>query len=54
MTRLRVTVRDASRVAPEGDWKQEGALSLLIRGSGVQAVYGPQADVIKSDVNDIL
>lgn len=54
MTRLRVTVRDASKVAGADAWKAEGALSLLIRGSGVQAVYGPKADVLKSDINDIL
>lgn len=54
MTRLRVTVADPSKVADVERWKQEGALSLLIRGSGVQAVYGPKADVLKSDINDIL
>ena len=27
---------------------------ILIRDSGVQVVYGPEADVIKSDVNDAL
>ena len=54
MTRLRVTVKDASRVAEESDWKREGALSLLKKGDGIQAVYGPKADVLKSDINDIL
>ena len=54
MTRLRVTVADPSRVADAERWKAEGALSLLIRGTGVQAVYGPRADVLKSDINDIL
>ena len=54
MTRLRVTVKDIDRVADEGAWKAEGALSLFKKGEGVQVVYGPKADVIKSDVNDIL
>lgn len=54
MTRLRVTVKDIGRVADEGEWKSEGALSLLKKGEGVQAVYGPKADVLKSDINDIL
>ena len=35
-------------------WKAEGALSLLVKGDGIQAVYGPKADVLKSDINDIL
>ena len=54
MTRLRVTVKDPSKVAGSEEWKKEGALSLLIKGDGIQAVYGPKADVLKSDINDIL
>jgi len=54
MTRLRVTVHDPSLVADEQKWKAEGALGLVKKGTGIQAVYGPQADVLKSDINDIL
>ena len=54
MTRLRVTVKDSSLVADESAWRAEGALSLIKKGEGVQAVYGPKADVLKSDINDIL
>ncbi|MGN0609556.1 MAG: PTS transporter subunit IIBC [Oscillospiraceae bacterium] len=54
MTRLRVTVKDPDLVADEDKWKAEGALSLMKKGSGIQAVYGPKADVLKSDINDIL
>lgn len=54
MTRLRVTVRNPSLVADIDEWKKNGALGLLKKGNGVQAVYGPKADVIKSDINDIL
>jgi PTS system glucose-specific IIC component len=54
MTRLRVTVRDAESVADEEEWKSAGALGLIKKGDGVQAVYGPEADVLKSDINDIL
>ena len=54
MTRLRVTVKDPTKVADLPAWKAEGALSLLIKGDGIQAVYGPKADVLKSDINDIL
>lgn len=54
MTRLRVTVRNPGLVADADSWKKEGALSLLKKGNGVQAVYGPKADVLKSDINDIL
>ena len=54
MTRLRVTVKDHAKVADLAAWKAEGALSLLVKGDGIQAVYGPKADVLKSDINDIL
>ena len=54
MTRLRVTVKDPSKVAEIAEWKAEGALGLLKKDNGIQAVYGPKADVLKSDINDIL
>ena len=54
MTRLRVTVKDVDKVAELADWKKEGALGLLKKDNGIQAVYGPKADVLKSDINDIL
>ncbi len=53
-TRLRVTVKDGSKVADLAAWKAEGAQSLFVKGNGIQAVYGPKADVLKSDINDIL
>jgi len=54
MTRLRVTVKDAGKVAELPEWKAEGALGLIKKDNGIQAVYGPKADVLKSDINDIL
>ena len=54
MTRLRVTVKDINKVANEADWKKEGALGLMKKDNGVQAVYGPKADVIKCDILDVL
>lgn len=54
MTRLRVTVKDPAKVAEAPDWKAEGALGLVKKDNGIQAIYGPKADVLKSDINDIL
>lgn len=54
MTRLRVSVKDPTKVADIDEWKKEGALGLFKKGNGIQAVYGPKADVLKSDINDIL
>ena len=54
MTRLRVTVKDINLVADEKEWKKNGALGLILRDKGVQAIYGPKADVLKSNIQDIL
>lgn len=54
MTRLRVTVKNPDIVADAEAWKSEGTLGLLKKDTGIQAVYGPKADVLKSDINDIL
>ena len=54
MTRLRVTVKDVNKVHEYEDWKKEGAMGLVKKDQGVQAIYGPKADVLKSDINDAL
>ena len=54
MTRLRVTVKDNTKVGKEDQWKAVGAMGLIVKDNGVQAVYGPKADVLKSDIQDIL
>ena len=54
MTRLRVTVKDPSIVGDEKAWKACGALGLVLKDKGVQAIYGPKADVLKSNIQDIL
>ncbi|MDT2599843.1 PTS transporter subunit IIBC [Enterococcus hulanensis] len=54
MTRLRVTVADRNIVGGEEDWKKAGAMGLLVKDNGVQAVYGPKADILKSDIQDLL
>ncbi|REC33343.1 PTS glucose/maltose transporter subunit IIBCA [Enterococcus pseudoavium] len=54
MTRLRVTVADKGIVGTEENWKKAGAMGLLVKDNGVQAVYGPKADILKSDIQDLL
>ncbi|WP_188655426.1 PTS transporter subunit IIBC [Pontibacillus salipaludis] len=50
MTRLRVTVNDLEKVAKEDEWKRNGAMGLVVKDRGVQAIYGPKADVLKSEI----
>lgn len=54
MTRLRVTVKDTNKVKKEAYWKKAGAMGLVHKDTGVQAIYGPKADVLKSDIIDVL
>ncbi|MBL1230257.1 PTS transporter subunit EIIC [Enterococcus sp. BWB1-3] len=54
MTRLRVSVKDQEKVGDEQYWKKAGAMGLILKDNGVQAVYGPKADVLKSDIQDLL
>ena len=54
MTRLRVTVKDTTKVGTQDEWKQNGALGLILKDKGVQAIYGTKADVLKSHVQDAL
>ena len=54
MTRLRVTVKDVAKVAELDEWKKQGAMGLVKKDNGIQAIYGPKAEVLKSDINDAL
>ena len=54
MTRLRVSVDKMESVGDESAWKKAGAMGLVKKNKGVQAVYGPKADVLKSDIMDVL
>ena len=54
MTRLRITVHNPDLVGDEASWKQAGAMGFIVKGSGIRAIYGPKADVLKSDIQDVL
>lgn len=52
-TRLRVTVKNPSLCEREFLIKS-GAKGVIIKGNGVQAVFGPEVSVIKSDLIDFI
>lgn len=52
-TRLRVTVKDGSKVN-EAALKATGARGVIVRGNGVQVIYGPHVTLIKNEVEEIL
>lgn len=52
-TRLRVTVKTPSKVDKEA-LKETGAAGVIIKGIGVQIIYGPRVTVINSEITDYL
>ncbi|WP_026699977.1 glucose-specific PTS transporter subunit IIBC [Salibacterium aidingense] len=53
ITRLRITVHDKGEVNKDR-LKQLGASGVMEVGSNVQAIFGPQSDAIKSQMQDII
>ncbi len=52
-TRLRITVKDAAKVSKEM-LQASGASGVLLKGNGVQVIYGPKVTVVKSRLEDYL
>jgi PTS system N-acetylglucosamine-specific IIB component len=53
ITRLRTEVRDPSLV-DEAALRADGAHGVIIIGTVVQVVVGPEADMLADDVQDLL
>ncbi|WP_058234728.1 PTS transporter subunit EIIB [Devriesea agamarum] len=52
ITRLRVEVNDPDLV-DEAALKAAGAFGVVVQGSSIQVVVGPEADNIASDIEDL-
>lgn len=52
-TRLRVTVKDANLVNEEL-LKDTGAKGTLIKGNGIQIIYGPSVSIIKNEIEELI
>ncbi len=52
-TRLRITVKDALKVS-EKILKKTGSKGIIIKGNGVQVVYGPGVSVLKNEIEELL
>ena len=52
-TRLRVTVKDGEMVN-EAALQQTGSKGVIVKGEGVQVIYGPQVSVIKNEIEEEL
>ncbi len=52
-TRLRVAVKDPKKVDSES-LKKLGAIAVIINGNGTQSIFGGEADIIKTNINEYL
>ncbi len=52
-TRLRVSVNDSAKV-DEALLKETGAKGVIVKGKGVQVVYGPHVTIIKNEITEIV
>ncbi|MHA6800496.1 glucose PTS transporter subunit EIIB [Bounagaea algeriensis] len=52
ITRLRCEVRDGGKV-DEARLKAAGAHGVMLQGTAVQVVVGPEADTIAEDIEDL-
>lgn len=52
-TRLRVTIKNSELIS-ESKLKGTGASGVIKKGEGVQVIYGPKVNIIKSNVEDYL
>lgn len=50
ITRLRVTVKDSSKVAPDSRWKELKSQGVIRSGEGIQIIYGTQAEIYKNKI----
>jgi len=52
-TRLRISVHQAAGI-DENKLKASGARAVLIRGNGIQVIYGPHVTIIKNEIEEML
>ncbi|KEY57759.1 maltose/glucose-specific PTS transporter subunit IIC [Serratia sp. DD3] len=52
-TRLRITLKQSDHI-DEAALKATGARGVIIRGNGVQVIYGPHVTIIKNEVEELL
>ena len=47
-------LKNAEKVGTEEQWKLKVPKGLVIKGQGVQDIYGHKVDILKSDIQDVL
>jgi len=52
-TRLRLTMNDATKINIDG-LKSTGAIAVVVKGNGVQVIYGPHVTIVKNELEELL
>lgn len=52
-TRLRLTLDDATKINEAG-LKTTGAVAVVVKGNGVQVIYGPHVTIVKNELEELL
>lgn len=52
-TRLRLSMKDATKIDQKG-LKATGAIAIVVKGNGVQVIYGPHVTIIKNELEELL
>ncbi|ACZ09288.1 EIICBA-Glc [Sebaldella termitidis] len=50
ITRLRVSVKDETKVSDDNRWKELNAKGVIRSGKGIQVIYGTQAEIYKNKI----
>ncbi len=50
VTRLRVSVKDETKVSDDNRWKELNAKGVIRSGKGIQVIYGTQAEIYKNTI----
>ncbi|MDF2578417.1 MAG: system alpha-glucoside-specific transporter subunit, partial [Chlamydiales bacterium] len=53
-TRLRLTVKDTSKIAPLGDFKKAGAHGLVSNGKAIQVIVGLSVPSVREEFENLL
>ncbi|WP_239286930.1 alpha-glucoside-specific PTS transporter subunit IIBC [Collinsella sp. An7] len=53
-TRLRVTVKDGSKVCPADDFKAAGAYGLVVNGNAIQVIVGMDVSIVRERFENLL
>lgn len=53
-TRLRVTVKDGTKVCPADDFKTAGAYGLVVNGNAVQVIVGMDVSIVRERFENLL